>query len=96
LFYATIRANPKILVGLSDITSLLLGIHAHWHKGSGGERSRHDRNAGTRCHLKNMALRAEPQYHPMLALLLKPLILRRRSARKIRGLRRRAKLFLPG
>jgi len=51
LFYATIRANPKILVGLSDITSLLLGIHAHWHKGSGGERSRHDRNAGTRCHL---------------------------------------------
>jgi muramoyltetrapeptide carboxypeptidase len=28
LDYATIRANPKVLVGFSDITALLLGIHA--------------------------------------------------------------------
>jgi muramoyltetrapeptide carboxypeptidase len=28
LDYATIRANPKVLVGFSDISALLLGIHA--------------------------------------------------------------------
>lgn len=28
LDYATIRKNPKILLGLSDVTSLLLGVHA--------------------------------------------------------------------
>lgn len=26
--YDTIRANPKVLVGFSDITALLLGVHA--------------------------------------------------------------------
>lgn len=28
LNYDTIRANPKVLVGFSDITALLLGVHA--------------------------------------------------------------------